>query len=218
MLVQWLIQRNNFFFMKKSSLLFFIGILFSLNSAAQSLDVSNHPDKDFFVGYQRLYKRFDDGSVCTAAYAEYRSGHKYINTNYLCEPLKLTKEQIYEDLMESMRYVKGSGSLSSFSVFFQWTGNKWFTDEPIQFCIMSDSGVNFVFIDYLFDKSGWKYVRRGPVGGRVSSAHVGFWRVESDGRVVLKTNNGINVVDMSKAVDCVDRLPYKKGRLLPSKG
>lgn len=189
--------------------------------SAQRVDVTNDPNKDFFDGYERVYKRFDDGSACSAAYAKLRSGAEQIGLNQLCEGLGITEKQIYDDLMKAMKYVQDNSSAKSFSRYFRLSNHRYFTDEPQNFCIFRDS-VAYVFTSTRIDsKPGWKIISTSHYRPGSGSAVYGLWKIDQNGTVIAQT--GLNkirpetiTIPMQDAVDCQTTKPYVPGLLLPS--
>lgn len=196
-------------------------LLFSASAAAQSVDVTNHPDRAFFVGYERVYKRFDDGSVCSAMYAQLRSGHEQISTNVLCDGLGITEQKIYEDLIKAMKYVDEHSSAKSFEEYFRMTRYTHFSDEPRDFCIFRNSVV-YIFTDFRSPNNpDWKFIStsRGRPGS--GSPYYGLWKADQDGGVTARI--GANrlqpetiKINMKDASDCRTLKPYEPGLLLPS--
>ncbi len=205
--------------------LLFAGLLTASCSiaAAQSIDVTNHPDRAFFDGYERLYKRLDDGSVCVASHAQFRSGHEQIGLNDICKGLGITEEKIKSDLMKAMKYVKGHSSADSFSEFFQMSrvGNYYFTDEPQDFCIFRNS-ITYIFTNVKSpNNKDWRIISTSHNRPGSGSPFYGLWKVDQNGDVIAKI--GLNKIqpetlkiDMSKTSDCRTTKPYVRGPLLPS--
>lgn len=207
--------------MKKKLLVTAATLAISTLASAARVDVTDHPDKAFFVGYDRVYKRFEDGSVCSAMYAQLRSGHEQIGTNQLCEGLGITEKQIYDDLVGAMNYVKEHSSAEGFSEYFRMTGHRFFSDEPRDFCVFRNA-VAYVFTSTRSQSDpDWKYISSMHLRPGAGSSVYGLWKSTPDGRVIAKT--GLNqlqpetiTIDMKDASDCRSTKPYVPGLLLPS--
>ncbi|MBR8654189.1 hypothetical protein KDH83_12885 [Achromobacter sp. Marseille-Q0513] len=198
-------------------------LLFASASAASAteVDVTNHPDRAFFDGYSRLYKRFDDGSVCEAAYAKFRSGHEQIGLNVLCDGLGISESKVYQDLLTAMTYVKEHSSATSFSSYFSMSRFRYFTDEPRDFCIFRNA-VTYIFTSTRSTSSpDWRIISTSHNTPGSGTAVFGLWKVDQRGEVIGKI--GLNRiqpevinVNMKDASDCGSTKPYEPGRLLPS--
>lgn len=187
-------------------------VLVTMAPSAAVLDVTNYTNVQFLIGYDRVYKRFPDGSVCSAMYAELRSGRMQIGTNQLCKGLGITDRIIRDDLAEATAYVKSHGNTKNFAQYFKITGHRFFTKNPQQFCIASPPNA-YEFLNVKARKQrGWKYVYLTDFG---APDPIGIWKAESDDVVMARIGGSVFRVNMNLAIQC-GTIPYAPNLLLPS--
>lgn len=181
------------------------------------IDITDDPNKAYFEGYHRLYRKLSDGSECSAMHVQSRSGREFIALNEICKDLNITSTKLRADMMQSLDYLRSNGNARSFSHYFQISGYKYFTDEPQQFCLDTQSA-NYGFLNVpSLQKKGWKNIYRTNMSAaRLSSKPVGFWKVDPNGSVIAQTSKGLTQISMSGAYQC-GNVPYAPDLLQPAR-
>lgn len=168
-------------------------------AAAWEIDITNHPDKDFLLGYKRNYP----GDCDVMWWASHWDTEHIFS---LGECKGISDERMYNDMMELMKHVKATTDHQNFSEYFR-EGDRIVRErsspetlamqEIPRRCLDTASGT-YVFLPAASrHKSGWFYLSKLYNGQGVDSNIVGHWKKNRDGTLVADL--GLNTVSVNMA-------------------
>lgn len=192
----------------KTKMLFF-SILISICAPAFALDIdiTNHPDKDFILGYKRSYPE------CDVAWWASRWNTEHIMGVGECDGL--SEEKVMADMSSLMSAIKNlHPEFNNFSEYFRWKDG--LTEKinrearaqtmpspgyPRQFCVDGETHKYFFSDVHTSLKPGWKraYKRRYEDD---KLEDLGFWQVSLHGEVILTAGPLSTVIPPAGTYPC----------------
>lgn len=175
-------------------------MIFCASSFAIDIDITEHPDKDFILGYKHKYP-----GDCNVMWWASRWNTEHIMGVGECDGI--SEEKVMADMSNLMSHVKATTNHKNFSEYLREQEHQATYDLRRGFCIFRSAA------DYVFttvespDSPGWNiiYSSQTPV--------YGLWKISPNGDVISRA--GLNrlhpvtrVVDASQAVDCKTLKPY----------
>lgn len=183
----------------------FFSILISICAPAFALDIdiTNHPDKDFILGYKHDYPG------CDVSWWASRWDTEHIMGVGECD--KVTEERVMSDMYRLMQHVKATTNHANFSEYFREKERNFVFDLSRGFCIFK-STTNYVFTTVeLPQNPGWYVINtsHNPV--------YGLWKINSNGEVITKTGldslyTETQKLDLSQIQDCATLKRYAPAR------
>lgn len=168
-------------------------LIFSAPAFALDIDITNHPDKDFILGYKHNYPG------CDVVWWASRWGTEHIMGVGDCD--RISEEKVMSDLRRSMEHVKATTNHANFSEYLRDKERNATFDLRRGFCIFR-STVNYVFTTLeLPEHQGW-YV--------INTSHTpvyGLWKIDPNGDVITRTSlNSLHPetkkLDLTQIQDC----------------
>ncbi|MFT0547500.1 hypothetical protein ACMHYO_14355 [Allopusillimonas ginsengisoli] len=187
--------------------------LMSAAVTAREIDASSHPDKSFFLGYDKSYE-----NGCYVLVRSSFRGKYTIDASDKCKDL--TDEQIYNDMLESMKEVKTKSKAPNFARYADEETEKGRLSDnspyaksqasyvipspgyPIQFCVDSDMAVYFFSdIPSAYGNVGWNIAYK-DVGRTGKFEKMGFWQVSMQDEIILTLGGKSTVIPPKGTYPC----------------
>lgn len=160
--------------MKTKMLFFSILISICAPAFAIDIDITNHPDKDFILGYKRSYPE------CDVAWWASRWNTEHIMGVGECD--RISEEKVIEDMNSLMAHVKATTNHENFSEYFREQERNTVFDLSLGFCIFKST------TDYVFttlespQHPGWLIIHT------FQNPFYGLWKLDPNGGVITKTH------------------------------
>lgn len=178
-----------------------VAALMSLSSLAAAddinIDITNHPDKDFLLGYEHDYQ-----GGCKVVWFESRWNTEHIVSVGGCPGI--SQDRVLKDMMNEMEYVKSKNKFSNFSEYFRDLETKAAPRPkrvPIK-CVETASGVYIFLPAEAHNKPGWRYISKIYSGRSLQSDIVGFWRKNDSGAIIADFGLSLTNINMDNVKDC----------------
>lgn len=177
--------------------------IFCAPTLALDIDITNHPDKDFILGYRHDYPG------CDVAWWASRWNTEHIMGVGECN--EVSEAQVMADMSKLMDHVKTTTNHSNFSEYFREKERDAAFDLSRGFCIFK-STTDYVFTTLeLPQNPGWYVINtsHNPV--------YGLWKINSNGEVITKTGldslyTETQKLDLSQIQDCATLKQYDPAR------
>lgn len=177
----------------KTKLLFSVltALLVSLSTPvlAVEIDITDDPNKDFFIGYSMKYPPSDCEVIWFASQWE----TEYIMGMGNCD--SVSNERAYKDLMKTMESVKSKSKATNFAEFQREIKSK--TKKNRLRCLDTHSGTYIFLPAEAHNRPGWFYLDKLHNGGRLDTSIAGYWREAKNGNLIA--DFGINTVNVNMA-------------------
>ncbi|WP_164461401.1 MULTISPECIES: hypothetical protein [Alcaligenes] len=179
------------------TLLFFI----STSAFSLSLDITNHPHKDYLIGYKRSYP-----GDCDVVWWASRWNTEHIISVGQCAGIG--EDRVIFDMNSLMEHLKNTTNHKNFSEYNKAIelndhkaaskspyGLSPSTGYPVQFCLDGDRGRYFFSSRNTSFRPGWKsiYLIRDSKGNE-KMEQVGYWQVTMEGTVIATSDVASTVI------------------------
>lgn len=176
--------------------------------AAIDIDITNHPDKDFLLGYRHSYP-----GDCDAMWWASKWNTEHIMGVGECDGI--SDEKAMADMNSLMSAIKNlHPEFNNFSEYFRWKNN--LTEKvnreakaqtmpspgyPRQFCVDGEEHKYFFADVHTSLKPGWKRAYKRRHGGE-KLEDLGFWQVSMHGEVILTAGSLSTVIPPAGTYPC----------------
>jgi len=167
-------------------------------SVAVEIDITDDPNKEFFIGYRMKYPPSDCEVIWFAAQWQ----REYLMGTGNCD--HVTNERAYQDLMKTMKSVKLKSSAANFADYRREAEGKARAETAKNRlrCLDVSSGTYLFLPAEAPNRPGWFILDKLHNGGRLNVSAAGYWQETQGGNLLADFGISAVSVNMANVYDC----------------
>ncbi|RIY41943.1 hypothetical protein [Neopusillimonas maritima] len=162
-------------------------------SVAVEIDITDDPNKEFFIGYRMEYPPSD----CEVIWFASQWQREYLMGMGNCD--HVSNDRAYRDIIKTMKSVKSRSNAANFADYRREVDAKIKaeTKKNQLRCLDTHSGTYLFLPAKAPNKPDWFILDKLHNGGRLNVSAAGYWQETKDGNLIA--DFGINTVNVNMA-------------------